>query len=241
MAVAFRVFDTRLSRGAKIGIGIPLALLQAAAGFVSGSTIAAVTAIIVIQLAVAPMKPVELRPAFAILRRRLKPFLKTAFSAIWRIALGYVLCIIPGIVLQVRYLLWGPVVLLEGLETKAALKRAVSLARRSWRTIILAMLIQILVPAIVGSVVGGLIGATGNKVTALHIRVTAQLSSLVNIFVLPLLAIVPALLYLKMRQLGGETLTDVMKQLEDHEGTLSHWQQRMRTRLTVTPQTRTPV
>jgi len=61
-----------------------------------------------------------------------------------------------------------------------------------------------------------------------------------TIFVLPLMSIVPALLYLKMRQLGGETLNEVMAQIEEVEGARSHWQQRMRTRLTVTPQSRTP-
>jgi len=55
-----------------------------------------------------------------------------------------------------------------------------------------------------------------------------------------LLSIVPALLYLKMRQFGGETLNDVMEQIENFEGTHSRWQQRMRTRLTVTSQSRTP-
>jgi len=59
--------------------------------------------------------------------------------------------------------------------------------------------------------------------------------------VLPLIYIVPALLYLKMRQLGGETLTDVMAQLENVDGASSLWQQRMRSKLTVTPQSRTPV
>ena len=54
-----------------------------------------------------------------------------------------------------------------------------------------------------------------------------------NIFVLPLMAIVPALLYLKMRQFGGETLNDVMTQLEESEGARSQWQQRMRKRLTM--------
>src|SRR6185436_14692653 len=117
-----------------------------------------------------PMKPVELRAAFGILRRRWKPFFKTAFSAIWRIAIGCCLLIVPGIVLQVRYLLWGPVVLLEGLEKKAALQRAVALARRSWRTIILAMLIQFLVPAMVGGIIGALIGAKGTT-GALHVKV----------------------------------------------------------------------
>jgi len=241
MGVGFRLAESRMSKGMQIGLGIPLALFQVAAGFVTGSIIAAVTAIIVTQLAVAPMKPVELRAAFGILRRRWKPFFKTAFSAIWRIAIGYCLLIVPGIVLQVRYLLWGPVVLLEGLETKAALKRAVSLARRSWRTIILAMLIQFLVPAAVGGVVGAFIGSSGMKGqgTHLNLKITSQLASLVNIFVLPLLAIVPALLYLKMRQLGGETLTDVMSQIEDVEGARNKWQQRMRTKLHVTPRTPT--
>jgi hypothetical protein len=44
---------------------------------------------------------------------------------------------------------------------------------------------------------------------------------------------VPALLYLKMRQFGGETLNDVMAQLEEEKGARSNWQQRMRTRLMV--------
>jgi serine/threonine protein kinase len=239
MGVGFRLAESRMSKGTQIGVGIPLALFQVAAGFVTGSIIAAVTAIIVTQLAVAPMKPVELRAAFGILRRRWKPFFKTAFSAIWRIAIGYCLLIVPGIVLQVRYLLWGPVVLLEGLERKAALKRAVALARRSWRTIILAMLIQFLVPVAVGGVVGALIGANAAKGAGVRLKVTGQFASLVNIFVLPLLAIVPALLYLKMRQLGGETLTDVMSQIEDVEGARNKWQQRMRTKLQVTPRTPT--
>ena len=47
-------------------------------------------------------------------------------------------------------------------------------------------------------------------------------------------------LYLKMRQFGGETVNDVIEQIENVEGARSKWQQRMRTRLTVTPQTRTP-
>jgi hypothetical protein len=240
MAVAQRVVEPQISRGAAISLGIPIVLLQVAAGFVTGSIISSMTAIIVTQLAVAPMKPVELRAAFNILRRRWKPFLKTAIRLILRIALGYCLFIIPGIIVTARYLLWGPVVLMEGLEKKAALKRARALAARSWRTIILAMLIQFLVPALVGGVIGALIGASNSGHVRVSIKITGQLSSLVNIFVLPLLAIVPALLYLKMRQFGGETLNDVMAQIEEVEGARSHWQQRMRTRLIAnTPHSRT--
>jgi len=132
------------------------------------------------------------------------------------------------------------VVLMEGLEKKAALKRARSLAARSWRTIIIAMCIQLLVPANVGAIIGALTGATTQQKHGLRIKITSQVSGLINIFVLPLLSIVPALLYLKMRQFGGETLNDVMLQIENFEGAHSRWQQRMRTRLTVTPQSRTP-
>jgi len=243
LAVAFRIAEPRLGTGMRLGLGIPLALAQIVAGFLSGSIISGVTAVIVSQLAVAPMKPVELHAAFDILRRRWKPFLKTSLNVILRMAIGFCLLIVPMIVVQVRYLLWGPVVLMEGLEGKAALKRARALASRSWRTMILALLIQFLVPAIVGGVIGGLLGlnTSASHPHSWRVRIGGQLSELINIFVLPLLAIVPALLYLKMRQFGGETLTDVMAQLEELEPTKSLWRQRMRTRLTVTPQTRTPV
>src|SRR5256714_5606514 len=242
LAIVYRFAEPSLGLGMKLSFGISLALFQVVAGFISGSIISGVTAIIVTQIAVAPMKPVELRAAFDIMRRRLKPFLKTALNVIIRVAIGWVLLIIPGIVVQVRYLLWGPVVLMEGLEGKAALKRARALASRSWRTIILAMLIQFCVPAIVGTFIGFLLGmnTSAARTHAWRVKLTGQAAQLINIFGLPLLAIVPALLYLKMRQFGGETLNDVMSQLEGLEGAKSLWQQRMRTKLTVTPQSRTP-
>jgi hypothetical protein len=49
----------------------------------------------------------------------------------------------------------------------------------------------------------------------------------------PLFSIVPALLYIKMRQLGGEHLSTVLAQIEEGEGKQSAWQQRMRTRLSL--------
>ena len=240
MAVTLRLFESRLSKLTTIAIGAPIVLLTIAAQFLTASIISAVTAIIVTQLAVAPMKPVKLRAAFDILRRRWKPFLKTGVRVSLRIILGWILLLIPGLIMTARYLLWAPVVLMEGLEKKAALKRARSLAARSWRTIIIAMCVQLLVPAIVGSIMGALTGATTHEKHGLRVKVASQAAGLINIFVLPLLSIVPALLYLKMRQFGGETLNDVMAQIEEFEGARSRWQQRMRTRLTVTPQNRTP-
>jgi len=50
--------------------------------------------------------------------------------------------IIPGMVMSVRYALWAPVVLMEGLSKKAARKRARELASRSWRTIIIVSVLR---------------------------------------------------------------------------------------------------
>jgi serine/threonine protein kinase len=241
LMLALRLAEPHLSKPVVVLCAIPLVLLTIAAQFVTASTISGMTAIIVTQLAVAPMKPVQLRTAFQILRRRLKPFVTTGIRISLRIILGWILFLVPGLVMTARYLLWAPVVLMEGLEKKAARQRARALASRSWRTIIMAMLIQFLVPAVVGAVVAALTGARSSPTPGFKVKITSQLSGLINIFILPLLSMVPALLYLKMRQFGGETLSDVMAQLEDLEGTKSGWQQRMRTRLTVTPQSRTPV
>lgn len=243
MLIAVRLAEPRMSKVTTIAVLIPITLLQVAAGFVTPSIISGVTAIIVTQLAVAPLKPVELRAAFAVLRRRWRPFLNTGIRVTLRIMIGFILLVIPGFVMMIRYSLWAPVVLMEGLEKKEARQRARALAARSWRTIILAMLFQFLVPALVGGVVGALLGRAGDG-KAVHVKIFQPLTSLVNIFVLPLMSIVPALLYLKMRQFGGETLHDVMAKLEEEDGARSNWQQRMRKRLTMntpvnTPQNRT--
>jgi serine/threonine protein kinase len=242
MTLAYRLADKQMSRPLAISIGIPIGLLSIVAKFLTASIISGVTAIIVTQLAVMPMKPVKLRAAFDVLRRRWRPFFKTGFFLALRIFLGWILCIVPGIVMTVRYYLWAPVVLMEGLETKAARLRARALASRSWRTVILVVLIQFMVPILISSILGALIGfkASEQAQGKVRFKVFTQATELIQVFVLPLIYIVPALVYLKMRQFGGETLTDVMAQLEDVEGAKSLWQQRMHTRLTVTPQSRTP-
>jgi serine/threonine protein kinase len=221
-----------------------VALLQVPATLFAAWIISSVTAVIVTQLAVAPLKPVELRIGIDVLRRRWRPFLRTGVRIFLRIIVGWILLIIPGFVMTIRYLLWAPVVLMEGLEGKAALKRARELASRSWRTIIFVSLVQFIVPTIVNLIMVRLIGVSRAVNVTPHVRVTAQFTQLTTIFVLPLMSIVPALLYLKMRQLGGETLNEVMAQIEEVEGARSNWQQRMRTRLTMntplnTPQNRT--
>jgi serine/threonine protein kinase len=218
-------------------------LLQIPATLFAAWLISAVTAVIVTQLAAAPLKPVELRTGFDVLRRRLRPFLRTGVNVFLRILIGWILFLIPGFVMTIRYALWSPVVLLEGIQGKPSLKRARQLASRSWWTMIIVCAFQLIAPSIVNFLVARLLGINPGGASVKigrGIKVTGQFISLTTIFVMPLMSIVPALLYLKMRQLGGETLAPLMNEIEQVEGAHSHWQQRMRSRLTITPQTRTP-
>ena len=243
LTIVMAAFVGLQSRGHKIAFGIGIGvvgLLQIPATLFAAWMISSVTSVLVSQLAVAPLKPVELRIGFDVLRHRLRPFIRTGLRVFFKILLGWILFLIPGIVMTIRYMLWAPVVLLEGLQGKAALKRARQLASRSWLTVIIVCAIQFLTPSIVNLIMVRLIGISRGVQISPRVRVTSQLTSLTTVFIMPLMSIVPALLYLKMRQLGGETLGAVMDQINEVEGVHSHWQQRMRTRLTVTPQTRTP-
>lgn len=211
-------------------------LLQIAAYFVAAAAISGMTAVIVTQVSLAPLRPVELRVAFAVLKRRWRPFLKTAIRVTLRIVIGFILFVIPGIVMTVRYVLYAPVVLLEGLEKKAAMKRARALASRSWRTIIIVSLLQFLIPLIFTLLLGRITTVQRTE-TGIHVsnssmghQIYQQITGLVNIVIVPLTSIVPALLYLKMRQLGGESLSDVIPEIEAADERQSQWQQRMRSR-----------
>lgn len=224
-----------------VAIGI-VGLVHVCAQFLAATAISGVTAVIVTQLAAAPLRPVELHAAINVLKRRWKPFLKTAIGVILRILFGLVLFIIPGLIMTVRYALYAPVVLLEGLEKKAARLRARELASRSWRTVIIVSVLQILIPMGIGALVGTVsigVSTDGSHARPERNKVYQQFTGLVNIFVVPLLSIVPALLYLKMRQLGGESLSELLSKIEEADERRSRWQQRMRSRATLpTPRSR---
>ena len=213
---------------------VVVALLQILSYFISTAVISGVTAIIVVQLSVAPLRPVRLREAIAVLRKRFRPFLNTMVRVLFRLLLGYVLLIVPGLIMSIRYTLYAPVVLIEGLEKKAALRRSRELCSRSWRTVIIVSILQVLIPMIVTSLVGRIRFTMGDAPRSnLSRQLWQQALGCLNIFIVPLISIVPALLYLKMRQLGGETLGSALAQMEDVDTNRSEWQQRMRTRLSL--------
>jgi serine/threonine protein kinase len=238
-----------------------LGLLNVTVSFLSTSVITAMTALMVTQLHVAPMRPLSMRDALAVLKRRWRPFLRTSIrvtlmilagfalllipgiilvmknmQATLPLMVGFILFCIPGIVIMIRYALYAPVVLMDGLEKRAALKRANELSRRSRRTVVALLLIQFILPIIIGSLVGYFsvkMKGEGNIIIGNSSRVLGHLAPLFNIITVPLISITTALLYLKMRQLGGETFKETLEQFESVEAPRSRWQQRMRRRLTV--------
>ena len=214
---------------------VVVALFYFAAHFVTAAVISGVTAVIVTQLSAAPLRPVKLGAAFAVLRKRWKPFLKTMIRVTLRIILGSLLLIVPGLIIYVRYVLYAPVVLIEGLEGKAAMRRARELASRSWRTVIIVSILQFVIPVVVSLLVGRLRIGFGSNLprNSAQRQIYQQILGLVNIFIVPLIAIVPALLYLKMRQLGGESLSAVLDRFEEVGTETREWQRRMRTRLSL--------
>ena len=84
-----------------------LALLQVVGYFLAAASISGMTAVIVTQLTAAPLRPVELRIAFAVLKRRWRPFLKTSLLMTLRILVGFLLFVIPGVVVYFRYTLYA--------------------------------------------------------------------------------------------------------------------------------------
>ena len=205
----------------------PLATLLAA------TIISGVLTVLAAQWEVAPLKVFPLRWAFDFLRRRRWSLLKTAVLSLVHVLFGFVLLVIPGFVIWARESFWAPVVLMEGIDGREAFRRSRQLASRCRWAVGLTVVLQVLVPAIVQGVLGmNPAVAQGEAWSARQTWV--ELSSLVGIITTPLMSLVVAQLYLKARQLGGETLGEMMSRADGDTG-LAEWERRMRVRL---PRTR---
>jgi hypothetical protein len=248
IALSVLLFVTQLTRASE---GLPKAALLASLGvyfllmmlaqFFASFTIAGVTVPIVLQLMIAPLKPVNTHTAFAILRRRARPFVLTSLSVSVRFIVGLVLFVVPGFFVLVRNALTAPVVLMEGLRGREARRRSLELVRRARFTVVVISLLHFATPLVMQAIFSKLFGTSIKFRT--HSGATVQLSQnfsqLLNIFIAPILSITSALLYLQTRRAGGETLRDVTERFEEEDAPRSLWQQRMRERLSgYTPQSR---
>jgi hypothetical protein len=129
--------------------------------------------------------------------------------------------------MMVRYTLYAPIVLLEGLEKKAALKRARELVSRSKGTAVKVVFLQLVIPMIVTGLIANAAGFGPRNKTGIGPKVFAHLLTLLNILIVPLISIMVALLYTKLRQVSGEQLRNTLEQFEMDEVPRSKWQKRM--------------
>jgi len=228
----------KLSSTPGSAIEVVLSILTFFVNFSINAVIVGVTIRLVTQLFLAPLRPLELRTAYAAVRKRLKSLLVTIAISSIRAFLGMLL-LIPGIIMFINYSLAAPVVMMEGLKGRAALKRSKALVKRSRFTVIMILLSQWAIPAFLSATVAAGLGAglklgrVGNA-PMLTGRITSIIVTILNAVIVPLIATMSALLYLKTRQIGGETLKEALSQFEEEDVPRTKWQMRMRERLHTT-------
>jgi hypothetical protein len=225
---------------ATLTLSIVLSLISMLVSMVMSAVLNGVTTRLVTQLLAAPLRPILLRPAFEALRRRWRPFVLTTTATSLLIFLGLFLGVVPGLILMVNYSLIAPALMMENVSGRAAMRRARQLAGRARRTVVLIILIQVFAPILISAVVAFIIisllrlaGPLGGKAN-LFTSIYQFISMPILVVISSLSTIISALLYLKTRQAGGETLKDALGEFEDEERPRRHWQLRMRERLHLT-------
>ena len=248
---SLKVFMVLPPEATTIASGI-FKLLGFFGSLIIGPVIYATATRLVAQLQAAPLRRIAVRPAFAALRKILRPFIVTNLLVVVITFIGLILCFFPAVWFLVTFSLWSSVVMMEGKFGRAALRRSKELVKRSWRTAALVAIIQFVLPLLVAGIFTTLIMHFGEKIKpdgVVHVNgmmimlgqaakigefselISELVTNTVNIFTLPFGAILCALLYLKTRQAGGETLKEMLTTIADEDLPKSAWQRRMRERL----------
>ncbi len=228
-----------LSTAASGAVETVLSILMFFASFVINTVIVGATIRLVTQIFLSPLRPLQLRTTYAAVRKRLKPLLVTIAIASFRWFLGILLLVIPGVIMFINYSLAAPVVMMEGLKGRAALKRSKALVKRCWRSVIVILCLQWAIPAVATSIVIIPIAAALKlskipQAPLLTGRISSIIVVLLNVIIVPLIATLTALLYLKARQIGLETLKEALSQFEEEDTPRTKWQMRMREGLQTT-------
>ena len=198
--------------------------------------VSAVTVPVVVQLMIAPLRPVKIRDAIAALRRRWRIFAFTSVLVMTLILFGSILFIIPGLLAATIYGLYAPVVIMEQHGVRGTLRRSRALSRRAFGTVLVITLVQFALPILVwrAAVTTDFALELNDDFSPKHFGFnfsmsgTSGLYHLLNVFVTPLTAIMASLLYLKTRKAGGESLRDTSDQFEALDIPRSKWQARMK-------------
>jgi lysylphosphatidylglycerol synthetase-like protein (DUF2156 family) len=218
-------------------------LLLFAYFFVSAATVP-----VVVQLMIAPLRPVRIGTAMTALKRRWRIFALTSLLVLAMILLGSILFVIPGVIAALVFGLYAPVAIMEQHGVRGTLQRSRRLSRRALGTVLVITLVQFALPVLVwkAAVSTGFTLRFHDDWSPKEVGFNFSMSGpsalwqLLNVFVTPLTAIMASLLYLKTRKAGGESLRDTSEQFEALDIPRSKWQARMKTRTTVTNQQHWP-
>lgn len=225
-----------LERVQQISFGIITLLGMIAALVFAYFSVTALTVPVVMQLMVAPLKAVQIKDAFAALKRRWKVFAITSLIVVLSIFIGTILFVVPGLIAALIYALYAPVAILEHAGVRTTLRRSRTLSRRALFSVVVITLIEFALPILVwrAAVITDLTFKLNDdwspKEFNFNIATSGMsaLYQLLNIFVTPLTAIMISLLYLKTRKSGGESLREASDMLDTADLPRSKWQLKMR-------------
>ena len=133
------------------------------------------------------------REVWMLLFRRLDKLLGAVIPAGLLIALGTVCLVIPGLVLAFLFIFVSPVVLVEGLSGRAALRRSVELVKSDWLRVALVALVFGVLHAVASMLAGLLIPHSA-------IFMDSLISDLITMVLLPIPVLGTALLYFDIRR-----------------------------------------
>ena len=221
---------------AGVKVSVSLGGIDGLLTFFASTLVIGVTIRLVTQIYVAPLRPVNLKPALKAVKRRIGALLWTALIVLLLSLLGLVLLVIPGVVFYVGSSLTAPIVMMENLKGLKAIKRSIKLVNRARLTVVAILLIQYLIPILASSlaltvIVSSFKGMTEGK-AALVGGLTALCGRTLNIFIVPFIGTLSTLLYLKVRMAGGEILDEMLKGFSDEDLPKTKWQMRMRSSAT---------
>lgn len=212
--VSDTVFDFGLSPNVMMVYGVVLFAtivisLLFAYFFVSAATVA-----VVVQLILAPLRPVSISAAITPLRRRWRVFVLTSLLVVTLIFLGAIVFIVPGLIVAIIYGLYAPVVIMEDHGVRGTLRRSQELSSRALLTVLIITLVQFALPVLIwrAAVTTDLTLELNNDFSPKHFSFNFSMSGvsglyqLLNVFVTPLTAIMASLLYVKTRKAGGESI-----------------------------------
>ncbi len=169
MTLSFLKVSEVISSGtANIAIWTIGALYSVITAFCVYLIIGTITWIVTQSLAV-PLRPIRLRSALKEARLKWKSFAGTGvISTVLSLVIGVVTCGIGFLVTSVLWALVAPVVMMEGLKGRHALKRSKDLVKRSLATAAAAVLIMFIIPAVSAGAMSLMVSMTAKALRIQH-------------------------------------------------------------------------